>query len=104
MEITADEITELDIQLQPAINNIDITGIITDIETNEPITNCVIDLLDNDTELYHTNSNGEFTISNLFDYDYECVIYAQNYEAKHITLSVSEDQTTFELELANLHD
>ena len=104
VEITADGITELDIQLQPAINNIDITGIITDIETNEPITNCVIDLLDNDTELYHTNSNGEFAISDLFDYDYECVIYAQNYEAKHITLSVSEDQTTFELELANLHD
>ncbi len=104
VEITNDDITELDIQLQPATNNIDITGIIRDTETNEPIPNCVIDFLDNESESYHTNSNGEFAISNLFAYNYECVIYAQNYEAKYITLAVSENQNTFELELANLHD
>ena len=102
--ITADSITELDIALVPAEANISITGTILETTTNNPVEGCTIEFINADIPQITTNTDGTFALENIFAADYEIVIYSQNYEARYYTLEVSEEQTHFELTLANMED
>jgi len=74
-----DDVTTLDIALVPSSNTIDLTGVVTDGDTGEPIANATVDIQDFGVPSVTTNEYGEYTIENLYEYNYSIAVYSSIY-------------------------
>lgn len=74
--IINDNVTSLDVELTPSGNTIDISGIVTDGDTGEPIENATVAIQDFGISPVTTNANGEYTIEDLYEFNYSIAVYS----------------------------
>jgi hypothetical protein len=86
----------------PAAADLELSGNVYIAESQTPIENCLIEFTDADLPILQTDEEGYFMLPNIFQHDYEVIFYAEGYDAGQAILSVSEDQTYFQLSLAQL--
>ncbi len=70
------EVTLLDVELTPSGNTIDISGVVTDGDTGEPIENATVAIQDFGISPVTTNANGEYTIEDLYEFNYSMAVYS----------------------------
>ncbi|MDA3780295.1 MAG: M14 family zinc carboxypeptidase, partial [Bacteroidales bacterium] len=76
-----------------------ITGIITDGDTGNPLENVKIELLNTPIEAVYTNSSGEYSINNVMENDYTIRVSLSNYAASLQDISVTESNNVFNFDL-----
>ncbi len=74
--IIDDNITSLDVVLSPSSNTIDLSGVVVDGDTGEPVENATIAIQDFGISPVTTNSNGEYSIDGLFEFNYYIAVYS----------------------------
>ncbi|MCK4956963.1 MAG: hypothetical protein KAS49_04960, partial [Candidatus Cloacimonetes bacterium] len=104
VQVSDSGITELDIQLSPSTADINISGFVFKEGVNIGVNHVAIEFLGIDLNTVYTDSEGYFSVNNLFEYNYDILIYTKNYETKYYTLQVSVENNTFDLDLASLND
>ncbi|MFO7895718.1 MAG: M14 family zinc carboxypeptidase [Candidatus Cloacimonadales bacterium] len=102
--VSATDITELNVELVPAAANLEMSGNVYLADTLTPVEDCLIEFVNSDLPTLQTDENGFFSLQDLFQHDYEISFYAEGYEARHLILPLSENQTYFELTLAQLDE
>ncbi len=71
-----DDVTLLDVALVPASETIDLSGVVTDGDTGEPIANATIAIQDFGIPSVTTNEYGEYTIEDIYEFDYSIAVYS----------------------------
>ena len=97
--VTNSGITELNIVLVPNTETITVTGTITDGDTETAIEGAMIEFSDFDIESVSSDALGNFTITDLYQYNYDIMVYADNYAAVVEEISVSNSSNQFDFEL-----
>ncbi|GEM_PF-300300 len=83
-----------------------ITGIIIDGESGNPLENVKVELQNCPVDAVYTNSNGEYTISNIMEDNYSIRVSLSNYASIVQDISVTEtnNEFNFELYIADIED
>ncbi|MBT6994517.1 MAG: hypothetical protein HN952_06130 [Candidatus Cloacimonetes bacterium] len=92
-------VTVVDVVLNFA-ENVNISGVVTDSETNLPIQNATIEILDLPINPVTTNVNGEYLINNVLEGNYTMRVFATNYGSVSQTVSISDANTVFNFQLS----
>jgi len=92
-------VTVTDIVLSFA-ENVNISGVVTNSETNLPIQNAIIEILDTPINPATTNANGEYFINNVLEGNYTIRASASNYSNVSQTVSISDENTVFNFQLS----
>lgn len=71
-----EDVTSIDVALIPSSGSINLSGVITNGDTGEPIANATVDIQDFDIPAVTTNEFGEYTIDDLYEYNYSFCIYS----------------------------
>jgi carboxypeptidase T len=71
-----DDVTLLDVALVPASETIDLSGIVTDGDTGEPVANAIIAIQEFGITNVTTNDYGEYTIEDLYEFNYTFAVYS----------------------------
>ena len=74
-----EDVTLLDVELIPSSNTIDLSGVVTDGDTGEAIVNTTIAIQDFGIHSVTTNENGEYTIEDLYEFNYTIAVYSPLY-------------------------
>ncbi len=91
--------TRLDVSLIP-LPPLSLTGMVADEDTGEPIADAVIQVLNTPLDLTNTNEFGEFSITDIFEGDYQLHIFAPGYSALMPEISLTPDITEFSFSLS----
>ena len=70
-----DDVTLLEVALSPSNNTINLSGIITDGDTGEPIANATVAIQDLEISPVTTNDYGEYIIEDLYEFNYSIAVY-----------------------------
>jgi len=97
--ITSTGITELDVVLVSNDETITISGTVTDATTGNGIDGAVIEFSGIEIESTTCDENGNYTIPDLFEYNYDIMIYADDYAGLVHNISVSSSNDEFDFEL-----
>ncbi|MBT4332925.1 MAG: T9SS type A sorting domain-containing protein [Candidatus Cloacimonetes bacterium] len=97
--IIDDDVTILDIALVLSSNTIDLSGVITDGDTGEPISNATIAIQEFGIPSVTTNEYGEYLIEDLFEYDYTFAVYSPFHAGllEQHNVNVTNNEIDFEL-------
>lgn len=103
VNITDQNVTELDIQMSTASVQYTVNGSVynTGYDYEMAVENCTIEFLNANIANATTDQDGYFTIPNLYEYEYDILLYAAGYEARYYTMNVSASETAFTFNLAN---
>jgi len=71
-----DDVTLLDVALVPSSSTIDLSGVVTDGDTGEPLANAVVAIQDFGVPSVTTNANGEYIIEDLYEFNYMIAVYS----------------------------
>ncbi|MCF7858877.1 MAG: carboxypeptidase regulatory-like domain-containing protein [Candidatus Cloacimonetes bacterium] len=104
VEISADYPTIVDLELNPVVPNSLISGVVTDADTGDPIENAIVELLDHNIPATLTNEDGEYTISNIYDYTYDLLVYKNAYSSKTEFVQVNGNTTGVDVGIYELDD
>ncbi len=74
-----DDITSLDIELVPSSSTIDLSGVVTDGDTGEPVSYATVAIQDFGISPVTTNENGEYTIEDLYEFNYTIAVYSSDH-------------------------
>ncbi|MCL2322588.1 MAG: carboxypeptidase regulatory-like domain-containing protein, partial [Oscillospiraceae bacterium] len=98
--ITINSNTTQNIELDPVIITVTVTGVVTDKETGVPIPNATVTLTDDQGNTFtaQTDKNGEYTINDVPTGDYTTNVTADLYNPETDLISVNED-TNYNAEL-----
>ena len=77
--IIDDNITSLDVVLSPSSNTIDLSGVVVDGDTGEPVENATVAIQDYNIAPVYTNDFGEYVIDDLYEYNYSITVYVSDY-------------------------
>ncbi|MEM1326963.1 MAG: choice-of-anchor B family protein [Bacteroidota bacterium] len=93
VDLSNGEVTELEVELEPRIR-IGVFGTVVDEENGNPISNAKVAVVGEEiTYTAETNERGEFTITDVFEGEYEVVLGAWGYRQKAMSISGAEDIT-----------
>ena len=73
------DVTTLDVELIPSNSTIDLSGVVIDGDSGEPVANATVAIQDFGISPVITNESGEYTIEDLYEYNYTIAIYNLNY-------------------------
>ena len=90
--------TILDVYLVPAAS-VDISGIITDLDTGLPIENATIEILGTPILPVQTNASGQYSILNIMEGTFDFRVYALDYATIIESHIVSTSSTVFDFQL-----
>ena len=99
VNVTDNNITILDISLNPQ-TSVTVTGLVTDDESEEPIHNAVIEILDSSIQAVNTDVNGNFTFNEVWEDIYTFRITKEGYTPITEQVSVTTETNYFEFELS----
>jgi Zinc carboxypeptidase/Carboxypeptidase regulatory-like domain/FlgD Ig-like domain len=102
--ITNGAATVVDVVLTEGSATASISGIILDAETGDPIENATVELLNYGIPEELTNAQGEYVISDIFEFYYDLLIYADGYASIIHQVLISEQSTELNFELYRLSD
>ncbi len=94
-----DDVTTFDVELVPSSSTIDLSGVVTDGDTGEPIANAVVAIQDFGVPSVTTNANGEYTIEDLYEFNYIIAVYSSIHAGlleQHF-VTASNNEIDFEL-------
>jgi len=90
--------TILDVALEQS-QVIEVTGVVTDIDTGDPIANASVEVLGTPLEPVYTNNNGEYIIGEIYENTYTFRVWAENYAVLTQEITVSPENTIANFEL-----
>lgn len=96
--------TILDIVMSNSTANAVVSGIITDAVTGEPIENATVELPGYGIPAVTTNAQGEYTISSIYQYTYDLVVYADGYACHQEEVVLTEELTELDFGIFPLDD
>ena len=76
-----DDITLLDAALIPSSSTINLSGVVTDGDTGEPLENAIVAIQDFGITSVTTNTNGEYIIEDLYEFNYSIAVYSSGHAA-----------------------
>lgn len=94
-----DDVTLLDVALVSSNETIELTGVVTDGDTGEPIANAIVAIQDFGISSIITNEYGEYTIEDLYEYNYTFAVYSSVHaglQEQHY-VALTNNQINFEL-------
>jgi carboxypeptidase T len=97
--IIDDDVTTLNVELIPSSSTIYLSGVVTDGDTGEPIANAVVAIQDFGIPSVTTNANGEYTIEDIYEFNYTIAVYSPVYAGlleQHF-VTASNNEIDFEL-------
>ena len=94
-----DDVTLLDVELFPSGSTIDLSGVVTDGDTGEPIANAIVAIQDFGIPYVTTNANGEYTIEDLYEFNYTFAVYSPVHAGllEQYFVTASNNEIDFEL-------
>jgi carboxypeptidase T len=96
--------TIVDIAMTNCTANASISGIVTDAETGSPIQNATIELLGYGIPAVTTNAQGEYSISEIYAYNYDLVVYADGYAAHQELVEITDENIEIDFSIYVLDD
>ena len=94
-----DDVTLLNVELIPSSITIDLSGVVIDGDTGEPIANAIVAIQDFVIASVTTNAIGEYTIEDLYEFNYSFAVYSPVHAGlleQHI-VTASNNEIDFEL-------
>ena len=74
-----DDVTLLEVALIPSSETIDLSGVVTDGDTGDPIANATVAIQDLEIPPVTTNDYGEYIIEDLYEFNYSIAVYNSVY-------------------------
>jgi hypothetical protein len=104
ISITNDNFTVLDVNMQPSVADITISGIVSDAATGLPVAGAVVCIEGYDIPAATTNTNGEYEIADVYAYSYDFLVYKNNYASHSENIYVDDSNNEIDFSLAVLDD
>ncbi len=94
-----DDVTSLNIELVPSSSTIDLSGVVLDGDTAEPAAYATVAIQEFGISPVITNENGEYTIEDLYEFNYTIAVYSSDHAGilEQYLVTASSNVIDFEL-------
>ncbi|MCD4795544.1 MAG: carboxypeptidase regulatory-like domain-containing protein, partial [Candidatus Cloacimonetes bacterium] len=102
--VISDDAEILDIVLEPSTATFDITGVVSDGDTGQPLEYACVEIIDMGIPAVVTNSLGEYTIPDVYEYTYDFRVYAEDHAGFDSEYTVTNINHIIDFDLYEIDD